>query len=85
LGFVTPQQDDALAAASLIHQPSLVDPSERDDVVDDVRTSRWDAIVTVTKALSIVEQQQHYHHRHAINEASAPMLILRRESLIDDE
>jgi hypothetical protein len=83
---LTPQQDDALAAASLIHQPSSVDPSEHDDVVDDVRTSRWDAIVTVTKALSIVEQQQHHHHhRHPINEASAPMRIPRRDSLIDDE
>ena len=70
---------------------------EQDDAaaVDDVRTSRWDAIVCVTKALSIVDGQQHHNNSHSHshnnhhccntvrNTTAAPKMIPRKSSLVD--
>ena len=65
---------------------------EQDDdldaaVVDNVRTSRWDAIISVTKALAIVDGQQHHNsHSHSHSHrcsTTAPKMIPRKSSLVD--
>mmetsp|Transcript_58304 Transcript_58304/g.142553 ORF Transcript_58304/g.142553 Transcript_58304/m.142553 type:complete len:285 (+) Transcript_58304:247-1101(+) len=53
---------------------------EEEDALEDVRTSRWDAIVSVTKALSIA-RGDHSHSSHCT--FTAPKMIPRKSSLVD--